>query len=422
MNIVLRRLANVPLLHNFLSFSAIQAAQIVLPLLALPWLARALGPDAFGRLMYMLTVSLLVGLIMDWGFHLGAVRDAATKRTDPHALALLMREVLSAKILLALACILLAAGLWPVLLSWTPYNAPYDYTLAIAAGIVRGINPTWFFQGTGQGIVRMAAWDTGSSVLVLLGSLLCVRGPADGLWYLVLLVLCKGAPYVWLYGCLLRTYPARGYSLRTGWQALMRTRILFGSVLASILYSSGAQMLMGAFLPPRDMGILIVSDKIVRAVVSLMGPITQTLFPEICADKEKAPRLLRLSLLWTVGLMLCAAVGMALCAPLIITLALGPAYADAVPVLRLLCLLIPPLACNFVLGTQTLVSFGHERALTKSQALIACCSLPLAAALAHWGGLLGAACLPVMIEYSLCALLWCSIIRLCPRAFVCKSQ
>lgn len=408
------------LLHTLVSFGAIQGAQILLPLLALPWLARVLGPDAFGLLMYMMIISVITAQIMDWGFVLGAVRDVARCREDASALAQVLGQVLSAKTVLAALCCMGAALALPVL----PHAAswPGAYAFAVAAGVARGCNPTWYFQGFGQGMRRMACWDVASSALLLLLTVLLVRTAADWPLYLALLTLCKATTYAWLSVGLVRSHGAVPFSLRGGWHALKRTRTLFGSVLAALTYNNGAQMLVSAFLSPRDMGMFLAADKIVRAAVSLVGPVTQTLFPEVCASKKDASRLLRFSLLWTVILMLGLAGAVAALAPQIAAIALGNAYAEAVPVLRLMCLFMPALACNVVLGAQTLVPFGQERFLTGVQTLLAGVSLPLAAALAHWGGLPGAACLPVCVEYSILALLSWGVVRLCPEALACRPR
>lgn len=413
-----RLLRGLPHLSTFFSFSAIQAAQLLLPLLALPWLARVLGPEAFGLLMYMSVISVVTGLVMDWGFTLGAVRAAAVCREKPAALAKILGDVLSAKILLAAACL----GGSLVLLPFLPHAAAYPeaYALAVLGGLSRGINPTWFFQGVGNGMRRMAVWDTGSSAAVLLLTFACVRAPAQWPLYLLLSALCKGLAYALLTNGLLRGHYV-SFSLRGGLQALSRTKTLFGGVLSSLLYNNGTQLLLGFFLPPAQMGMLMAADKIVRAVVSLSSPVTQTLFPEICAlrgaERKRAAHLLRCSLLGTALVMLCAAAAIWCAAPLLISLALGRGYAEAVPILRIMAFLSPILACNFVLGTQTLVSFHQEKPLALTLAAVGLLSLPAAAVLGHFWGLTGAACLPLLVEGGIFLGLSWSVLHFCPAAF-----
>ncbi|GKG93029.1 O-antigen transporter [Desulfovibrionaceae bacterium] len=413
----------LPHLATFISFSAIQAAQLLLPLLALPWLARVLEPEAFGLLMYMSVISVIIGLIMDWGFALGAVRKAAASRGQERALADLLGQVLSAKILLMAGCLLGSLALLPLLPHASAH--PGAYGIAVLAGLGRGVNPTWFFQGIGEGMRRMACWDVCSSALVLVLTFVCVHAAVDWPRYLMLTAFCKGLAYLWLTMGLTRRYRI-SLSLIEGWRALRRTKILFASVLSALIYNNGAQLVLGFFLSPAQMGMLVATDKIVRAVVSVSNPVTQTLFPEICAlrgaQSGQAARMLRWSLAGTVLVMLCATALVWLFAPLLVRIALGPAYSGTVPVLRVMAFLVPILACNFVLGTQTLVSFGQEKALTITQAVAGALSLPAAAFLGHYWGLTGGACLPLLVEGGIFFGLAWSVLRLCPSAFFSRME
>lgn len=413
----------LPHLATFVSFSAIQAAQLLLPLLALPWLARVLEPEAFGLLMYMSVISVIIGLIMDWGFALGAVRKAAASRGQERALADLLGQVLSAKILLMAGCLLGSLALLPLLPHASAH--PGAYGIAVLAGLSRGVNPTWFFQGIGEGMRRMACWDVCSSALVLVLTFVCVHAAVDWPRYLMLTAFCKGLAYLWLTMGLTRRYRI-SLSLIEGWRALRRTKILFASVLSALIYNNGAQLVLGFFLSPAQMGMLVAADKIVRAVVSVSNPVTQTLFPEICAlrgaQSGQAARMLRWSLAGTVLVMLCATALVWLFAPLLVRIALGLAYSGTVPVLRVMAFLVPILACNFVLGTQTLVSFGQEKALTITQAVAGALSLPAAAFLGHYWGLTGGACLPLLVEGGIFFGLAWSVLRLCPSAFFSRME
>lgn len=413
----------LPHLATFISFSAIQAAQLLLPLLALPWLARVLEPEAFGLLMYMSVISVIIGLIMDWGFALGAVRKAAASRGQERALADLLGQVLSAKILLMAGCLLGSLALLPLLPHASAH--PGAYGIAVLAGLGRGVNPTWFFQGIGEGMRRMACWDVCSSALVLVLTFVCVHAAVDWPRYLMLTAFCKGLAYLWLTMGLTRRYRI-SLSLIEGWRALRRTKILFASVLSALIYNNGAQLVLGFFLSPAQMGMLVATDKIVRAVVSVSNPVTQTLFPEICAlrgaQSGQAARMLRWSLAGTVLVMLCATALVWLFAPLLVRIALGLAYSGTVPVLRVMAFLVPILACNFVLGTQTLVSFGQEKALTITQAVAGALSLPAAAFLGHYWGLTGGACLPLLVEGGIFFGLAWSVLRLCPSAFFSRME
>jgi polysaccharide transporter, PST family len=76
----------------------------------------------------------------------------------------------------------------------------------------------------------------------------------------------------------------------------------------------------------------------------------------------------------------------------------------------------PFLACNMVLGTQTLVSHGQERPLTRVLFLAGIASLPLVALLGWGFDLPGVAAMPLLVEAGIFAGLAISIRRHCPEA------
>ncbi|MDE5879001.1 MAG: lipopolysaccharide biosynthesis protein [Desulfovibrio sp.] len=426
----LTRLAR-PYLATFFSFSAIQAAQLLLPLLALPWLARVLGAEAFGLLMYMSVLPPLITLVVDWGFPLGGAREAATLRGDKAALSGLLGAVVTARLLLALGCGVCGLLLLPVL----PHAAahPWAYGAALLMGVTRGLSPVWFAQGVGRGMERMAAWDVGSSLCALGLTVLVVRGPEEWPLYLLFTALCKGLAYGGLTLGLMRAWGARP-ALRHGWAALRRTRTLFASSVASTFSVSAGQLVLGYFLSAADMGLLVAVGKIVRALVKLLNPAIQTLFPELCARQGHRPaspglpgapgspdataRLLRLFLVTAALCMLLAAALAWLLAPWLMRLALGPGYAGAVPVLRLMLPLVPLLGCDMVLGAQVLVPLGLEKQQNRVQWAAALLSLPLAALFAWQFGLTGGALLPVAAEALTFAGLWACVARSCPGALI----
>ncbi|MDR3319399.1 MAG: oligosaccharide flippase family protein [Desulfovibrio sp.] len=412
-----------PYLATFVSFNAIQASQILSPLLALPLLARVLGPEAYGLVMYMTVISVTVGQIMDWGFVTGATREAAVCRERPDAQARLLESVLSAKFILAAFCVLLSIVSLPIL----PHAAehPGAYTLSVLWGICRGLNPTWFFQGLGHGIRRIALWDVCSSGLVLLLTFIFVRETADWPRYPFFLVLCKGATYAHFTAGLVRQCHVV-VEFRVGGEALLRNAILFAGTLSTFLYSHGAQLVLGFFLIPEQMGILVTADKIARGFVWLGNPVFQTLFPEVCAGRfsgrERAMRLVCSTLVGVTAAMLCVCAFVNFTAPWICSLFLGQAYEEAVSVLRVMICFIPIIACNMVLGTQALVAFGHEKTLVVVQTLVGIPSLPVAALLGYKWGLIGGSWFTLLAESAVLLGLIAGTLRLCPGIFFRKTS
>lgn len=405
------------------SFGAIQAMQLLLPLLALPWLARILGPDAFGLLMYLCLIPPLVALFVDWGLALGGGRAASKLRGDTKGLSHLLGSVLSAKLILLVFCLCICAALFPFLPHVGSY--PLAYTAAVLAGMARGSSPAWFFQGIGSGMPLMAAFDVCASCATLLLVVFFIHSPADWQLYLFFLFATRALAYGWLTAALCRKFRPR-LNAASGWMQIRQTAPLFVSAFALMLCYNGSQLIMGYYLAAEAMGIIAAVAKMLRAFGSLLNPFSQTLFPEICILRRKSPTQTRRILRWSLLLSLLAAVlGSAVVwclAPLLIAIALGTHYQLAGKVLRIAVCAAPVMICNNILANQILVPFGQERGQAFILVCCAFASAPLAAWLGARWGIIGGAAMPICVEALILAGFMLAIYCRCPEALFEKGK
>src|ERR1019366_7611106 len=110
------------------------------------------------------------------------------------------------------------------------------------------------------------------------------------------------------------------------------------------------------------------------------NPIQDVLYPRISSLSRSAPqkaaRLARVGTVATVGAGVLIGAGVFLAAPLLVRLALGTGFAEAVPVLRMLAVLPAILAVIQSVNLQWLLPQGHESAVAR---------LTLVAGAAHLG-------------------------------------
>lgn len=377
--------------------------QLLLPLLALPWLARMLGPVNFGLLMYFCLFPPLVALIVDWGLAYNGTREGAWLRGENKALADLLGAAIGLKAMLAIASLIIASCLLPFLpyaLTW-----PGAYFLSIFAGISRGLNPVWFFQGAGFGMKKAALYDTASSALVLVLTLIFVREPAKWPLYLFFLATCKGWAFIFLLLSLWRMYRPK-ISVSAGLNLLRSSAPLFGTSFCQLLCYNGGQLGLSYLLTASDMGIIGAVFKMLRALASLVNPFTLTLFPELCILRKDKPEDARKVLRWSLLLTSVAAcVASMLCwvlAPWLIRLGLGAGYQAAVIVLRIALIAAPIMAVNNVMANQMLTPYSLEKKQLAVLAAVAFLAFPLGALLGRLGLLFGAS-LPVCMEAGLLA-------------------
>lgn len=394
--------------RTFIWFSFILVMQMVLPLIALPWLSRKLGSEAFGLLMYMCLIPPIINLVMDWGLPLDAARRAARNKNSEYEIKQILGAVISCKIFLFALCFFGALILMPVL----PYALSYPkiYFLAVFAGIARGINPFWFYQGTNKKIAELGIWDISANIITLALVFIFIQNPKDWGLYLLFIAVCKGFTYLYLNMRLwMRFRPS--FVFKDSLNLLKHASPIFLSSSFNILYLQGAQLIMSYLLTPASLGIIVAISKMLKAVCSCTYPLTHTFFPKLCAISQHKPnaakKVLLKSILSVFSIMLLGVLVIWICAPWIIRIALGDEYVhygESVPVLRIIICSAPLLACNYALSAQALVAFGLEKPQAKVMGVGVILSLALSWFLAKGSGIIGAACVfPLMELFYFCA-------------------
>ncbi|MCY3131480.1 flippase, partial [Acinetobacter baumannii] len=123
--------------------------------------------------------------------------------------------------------------------------------------------------------------------------------------------------------------------------------------------------ILGLFAPPQVVGYYAGAEKISKAFLGLLAPVSQALYPRLSHLVRNAPqeaaRLARLGL-WTMGLGgVVLGLGVLALARLLVRFLLGEGYEPAVLPLRILALLLPLIALSNVLGIQWMLPLGLDR-------------------------------------------------------------
>ena len=340
------------------------AVALLVPLLTVPYLARVLRPEGWAPVLVAQALASWVVLLLDYGFDLSGTRAVALARARGEEMGEIIWGVQSAKFLLVpLAALLLLVA------SFTIPALRQDRALSLWTGvfaIARGLNPLWYFQGLER--VRGAiAIDTTCKVLGVLGVLLVVRAPSHG-WRVLALQGCFAMlALLLLTWRMARELPPRGLSLRTAAATLHLSWTLFAFRASSTLYMQANTVILGLWGSPAAVVAYGGAEKVVRAAINLLEPATRVFLPRVsylgASDPVKAGLLIQRSLILLGAAATAIGAALALMAPTVIALLLGAGYDEAVPVLRLLALLVPIIAVGTVLGAFWALPFGRDRAM-----------------------------------------------------------
>lgn len=394
-----RLLANL-VLRNALALYAVQFARYLLPLVSVPYLARVLHPDGLGLVLLAQSFAAVLTLLLEYGFNLSATREVARNRANKDYLAQIVAGVMGAKSLL-----LITAAIGAIIAAWiVPAFREHPWYAWLAWLIVagQGLAPLWYFQGL-ERMQLPAFLDLGTRVLATAGIFIWIGAPDDG-WKVLILygaagVLAAGVGTFWMY----RELPILRPRLVQVWSALRMGWNMFLFRCVTSLYAVANAFILGLFVSPALVAYYGGAEKISKAFLGLLQPLSQALYPRmshlIAHDYKRAAYLARMSfVLLGGGFGISMGALIAIFSPVLVNVVLGPDYAPAVPVLRVLALLVPLVSLSNVLGIQWMLILGMDRAFTAITAGAGVLNVGLAILLAPWFGPLGMAWTVVAAE------------------------
>ena len=132
------------LLENFGYLSLLQIAGYVFPLVTLPYLARVIGVDSFGKIAFTSAVVVWFQTVADWGFNFTATRDVAQNREDKEKVSQIFSNVFWARIVLMLLSLCLLLLVIAIVPKFKENSTLILLTFLMVPGGI--MFPDWFFQ------------------------------------------------------------------------------------------------------------------------------------------------------------------------------------------------------------------------------------------------------------------------------------
>jgi len=400
------------LARNVASLYGVQFASYLLPLVTLPYLTRVLGVATWGLVAFAQAFGSYAGAGIEYGFHLSATRAVARNRDSRDELAGLVAGVMGAKAMLAAGAVILAVFLE----SWIPLfrENPVFLWAAVFWAVGQSFSMLWYYQGF-ERMRLVAVLDVAGKAAATAGIFILVHHPADG-WKVLALqgggsllsvtvataLVYREVPFR------LPTWRLVSNTLRMGW-----SMFLFQGSMS--LYGAGNAFILGLFASPAAVGIYAGAEKLARALMGLLAPIHQSLYPRLSHlvqhNRPAANRLARSSmfLLTSAGVVLSLAAFLA--APWAVPLILGRSFAASVPVLEILAALPLLDALGTMFGVLWMVPLGLDRQFNRVILAGGVLNLVLAVVLAPRFAQLGMAAAVVATEVFVALALYLTLRR-----------
>lgn len=343
------------------SLFAIRLAIYAAPLITTPWLARVLGPGPLGILAVAQGIGACLILVVEYGFSFSATQQVAESCDSPRRLALILAGVNGAKAVLAIGCCALLAAAYPIL----PHSIqdPVLLTAVAISSVGQAFGMSWYFLGLRQ-MPLIALFEAISRVAAAAAILWLVRDRND-LWLVPALQAAGSwATFAASLTVAYHRIPVPGLRLGAVLRSLRKGRGALFFRVAETSYTSCNSLILGFFCPVETVGLFAGAEKIVRALIAVvLDPIQRATYPQIVSalvkDRSAARRLHRLTTAATLGLAIAISAGVAMAAPVLIRLILGPGFDGAVLPFRILLLILVPISLKWSFGLNWMIPLNQ---------------------------------------------------------------
>ena len=263
---------------NFISLTALQAANYILPLITLPYLVKTLGVEYFGLLAFATATIAYFGILTDYGFNLTASKEISIHRENRDKVIEIFSSVMSIKFILLLLSFTLLSLL---VFSINKFSEHWEiYLLTFGTVVGQFLFPVWFFQGM-ERMKYTTYLNLLSKAIFTISIFIVVKEENDA--YLVPLLLSTGAIVAGGASLYLIhkefNIPFKIQNTTTIKHYLIDGWHVFLSRFYVSLYTTTNILLLGLMTNNIAVGYYSIVEKIVLAIGGLFQPVNQTIYP-----------------------------------------------------------------------------------------------------------------------------------------------
>lgn len=277
-------------IKNFAYLSILKGLDIGLPLLIIPYLTHVLGTSYFGKYSFVLAIIQTINIFTSYGYLFSATKKISQNRDDKHVVNQIMNAVFAGRFIVATFIVVLV-----VMLSNVIFKDEYEWFMFLTAiGMIYGdiFIPTWLFQGLEQMkyvtivnaiakllftmlVFAIVTRQQDFKYILLLNSLGCVTSAFFSM------VLVKRMFKLHLF---IPKWSVVREELEDGFS-------IFLSTLGMSVYRNLNIIILNYFVSSSAVGIYALAEKVIKALQSLINPISQALYPHFgYRIKESANR------------------------------------------------------------------------------------------------------------------------------------
>lgn len=361
------------LVKNFAYLSLLQIIGYVFPLITIPYLARVIGVDGYGKIAFALSVIVYFQTFVDWGFSYTAVRDIAKNKENREIVSKIFSNVLFSKILLfGFATIVFA-----ILVTFVPLlNENQEilwFTFLIIPGYI--LFPDWLFQAMEE-MKYITLMNFFSKLIFTILIFVAVKEKSD---YVIEPLLNSIGMIVC--GVTATIYALKKFGLKLSLPSLSEilhtiknsTNIFIANFLPN-MYSNFSVILLGIYGGPIANGLYFAGKKFLDIMVQFNTVLSRTFFPFLARRLDKHSLYVKISGIITFTLCIVLFFG----ADLLVDIFYTDEFKDSVTVIRILSISLFFLFVSNIYGTNYLILKNKDKLYRNIIAIASLCGFVFA--------------------------------------------
>lgn len=254
-------------------------AQMILPLVTLPYLARIFSISNYGAISYVKSIMVYANLIMQFGFLLSGTREIVEARGDLEKIGRIVGKITQAKLLLSLIAFIVLL----ILIISIPLLRHYPlFTILTFCPLFLD---TFIFEYLFRGLEKMNVVTTRyliSKGLAVVLTFVFIKNNSDLNILPVLDILGSLVAVIWV------NFEIRKLKIKITFDnrknvlaALRESSIYFISDMSGTAFNALNTVCVGIFLSTRDVAFWGLIMQFVGAVQSLYYPVSDGIYPEM---------------------------------------------------------------------------------------------------------------------------------------------
>jgi PST family polysaccharide transporter len=345
-NIIIKNLSYLTLMRFF---------NIGFKFLIVAYLIRVIGERSYGILTWLDSVIQYFLMLINFGFNIYAAKYIVEYRNNTNKIHEVVSSIIIIKsILFITSCIIV------YFLALQSGFKDYEdlFFLFIFIGVGEALFPVWFYQGV-ENLKPATVIVFFSRLFLIIGTILFVNSESDSIYYVLMLVLSSSAMGVFGLYYIIKKYQIK--LIRVPISKLLffakESFPFFAGRFLSLVFNFGTIFLIGKFCDFEQVAGFDLSLKVIMVGVIPFEMLQQAVFPTLTRTKNKKllVKLIKGAILFgaLVGALIYLFSGQ------IILLFGGDEMLVYVKVLKTLTIMAPFVALTFILGSCSLVAFGH---------------------------------------------------------------